>query len=221
MLKLIAAATIVFGVALNANAAVITFDNLAGSTQPGGHVYGGQVGTGYVNKDYTAFSAPNGVTVQGFTFKPSGGSVQYLMSSEYHTQSSLPSAYAGNGTDFLMGLYVVMTSATSSLFSVDKVDLGWFTLTGTGQVNLIGVKSDGTSMIRSLTVSANNSTTSNDFTSFALSEFTQLKSLQFTSANNYIAIDNITVNASAVPEPATLVLMGLGLAGLVVRRRKS
>lgn len=37
---------------------------------------------------------------------------------------------------------------------------------------------------------------------------------------NYVGVDNLTVTASDVPEPASLALAGLGLAGLVVARRR-
>jgi hypothetical protein len=43
-----------------------------------------------------------------------------------------------------------------------------------------------------------------------------------TSGNlNYFAIDNINVDAAAVPEPGTLMLLSLGCAFLVRRRRRN
>jgi hypothetical protein len=40
------------------------------------------------------------------------------------------------------------------------------------------------------------------------------------SPANYYAIDNIVVTVAAVPEPATLSLLGLGCAYVVGRRRR-
>ncbi len=40
------------------------------------------------------------------------------------------------------------------------------------------------------------------------------------NSDNGVAIDNFVVNATAVPEPATLVIVGLGGIGCFVRRRR-
>jgi len=45
--------------------------------------------------------------------------------------------------------------------------------------------------------------------------------IKITFANRGAAIDEVEVRTTSIPEPATLALMGLGLAGIGYRRRKT
>jgi hypothetical protein len=43
----------------------------------------------------------------------------------------------------------------------------------------------------------------------------------FTSQADYIGLDTFNTTANVVPEPSSFILMGLGLAALAYRRRRS
>lgn len=58
-----------------------------------------------------------------------------------------------------------------------------------------------------------------DFTSFT-SQFNSLVGLDSNLISNFEDIEIQALNVSSVPEPSTFLLMGLGLASLVFRRRK-
>jgi hypothetical protein len=67
-------------------------------------------------------------------------------------------------------------------------------------------------------------TTANLMTSgplFVSAKFNGIDEVVFSTSNAQFAMDNFTYNASAVPEPATFLLFGGGLAGLTAYRFRS
>jgi len=191
-------------------AAVITFNNLAGTNVPGSvYVYSNQ---------YTQMRNQS-ATVDGFTF---ASTVDEIFMRSGYANGGDTGYDAYNGTDFLMTYSTVtMRNVTATPFSVNSLDLvNWsgYGLTAT----LKGTRMDGTTITQLINLDTrpnNSKTVGNDFTNYALSGFTGLKSFSIGSdSGNWVALDNIAVNA--VPEPASLAILGLGLGALAIARRR-
>lgn len=99
-------------------------------------------------------------------------------------------------------------------FSVSSIDAANWQISGTtGALDLVGHFSGGGSITQTLT-------TDDFWSTYSLSGFDNLVSLDIVGRSVYaFAIDNLVVNGSDVPEPATLALLGLSMAGLGFRRK--
>lgn len=83
-------------------------------------------------------------------------------------------------------------------------------------------------VLRGVLFNNDNSVSTNDFTTVRLQGFTNLQSFTIGLTNGgALSVDNIVINqvaaaTAAVPEPASLAILGLGRVGIgVARRRKT
>lgn len=197
-----------------AQATVINFDHLAGATLPG------QTANG---PNYTYFSSNTAFTNSGFTFK--GANTNYLIGSGYSGNDGTVIAY--NGSDFYMTYTAVtITSVTAAPFQINSIDLvHWYDGQGVTQATLTGNKVGGGAVVQVFNVDNGNNAskqTGNDFTTFALAGFDNLSSLTIShNGNYYLAMDNLVVDAATVPEPSSIALFGLAMAGCAFLRRRA
>jgi hypothetical protein len=187
-----------------AQATVIDFNNLAGN---------------YLNY----IPANTSYTNSGFRFV--GASYDYMIGAAYSGSDSSPIAY--NGTDYFIAYSdFTISSATAAPFKVNSLDLvHWHDQQGVTQATLTGHKVGGgtvTQVVNVETMVNRTRVTGNDFTTFALSGFENLSSLTIThNGTYYLAMDNLVVNAASVPEPSSLALLGLAVAGFAFMRRRA
>ncbi len=200
-----------------AHATVINFNNL------GGTAIAGNTGVYY---GYTQFNAQAPLANSGFTFIGSQGHYSYAMGAKYSGSDESNIAY--NGNDFYMssGLFTI-ASATAAPFSVNSMDLArWNSYSNVASftATLVGNKVGGGTVTRIINLDTTlNSikTTGNDFATYSLTGFDNLYSMTITnSGNEYLAMDNLVINATSVPEPSSIALFGLAVAaGAFARRR--
>lgn len=231
MKKLIASTALavlaVLGPLSAARADVIDFNGLAGNPVPGGDVAKGL---------YTRFVDP--LELQGYTFSSTkpydrwqyiAGDLNALIFCRGYADRC-----AANGSDYLLGSTMMEVRRTDGgMFSLNAFELGNYYDSGDDAApaqqsyRFRAWLADGGTVERILTLDAvPNALTSKDFNRFAFDDLGAITAFDIEQVGTRdfygIVLDNLDVGAAAVnavPEPASLALVGLGLAVLAARRR--
>jgi hypothetical protein len=134
-----------------------------------------------------------------------------------NTSSGLAAAaFSGNGAP---PVTITMSRTGGGVFDLGSFDAatGFADFTGPYMASVIGSISGGGTVTQDISISV-------DWSNFVLTGFTNLTQVVFSNADEAgISIDNLNtdVAAAAVPEPASILLMGLGFAGFAASRRKT
>lgn len=109
---------------------------------------------------------------------------------------------------------LLMTQTSGGAFNVTSLDLAdVFLNSGPWSLTLTGTRADNSTVSEVVNI-----TSGNTLSTYTLSNMTNIVSMRFDDGlDTSLQIDNI--NANAVPEPATMAALGLGVAAMIRRRR--
>lgn len=163
-------------------------------------------------------STPYAYTESGYSFNAStsGGTAGIFGKFASNSNGSATFVFCSFDSGCTDGTSVTLTGTTP--FSLNSIDVGnWMTGQAAGSLELIGHLLGGGTVTTTLG-------TGNAWSSNLLSGFDNLQSVEFRGHTTYaVAFDNLVISAGTVPEPASLALVGLALAGMgfAARRKRA
>ena len=111
---------------------------------------------------------------------------------------------------------IILTKDGGGLFSISSIDLANLNIPINTSVTFTGTYADATT-----TQQIFNFDSFGALSTFAFNpSFTGLSSLQWTQDSPFHQFDNLVLDEVQVPEPASLLLVGVGAAGAAPRRRR-
>jgi hypothetical protein len=153
------------------------------------------------------------VSTGGLDFTFSGPGLMYVFDGTSPNGNGTPALILGFDTSS----QVAITQTGGGAFDLNSFDMAisWYSSAISTTVNLTADFLVGSPLTQTLTLIPDLQTYN-----LNLMGVTEVDVTGLASAGGYWVMDNVTYNAGAVPEPASLSLIGVGLIGLVLRFRR-